>query len=129
MTPGVQCWQRPGFRHNKSHWDPSQTIRLMHRSARLIHPDGTEEKIDLHDIAGNPALAYLLHHQGPLTYLRQKGVTQLNSILVPAMKPKPVPITIPFPIPVPEPGPISESKPRGPLQAILAFLMSLIGHK
>jgi len=35
ITPGTQCWQRPGFRHNKRHYDPSQTIRLMARLASL----------------------------------------------------------------------------------------------
>jgi hypothetical protein len=134
ITPGVQCWQRPGFRHNKLHWDPSQTIRLMHRSARLVHPDGTEEKVDLHDIAANPALAYLIHHQGPLTYLRQKGVNKLDPIV---SEPIPTPDPIPNPIPEPEPEPIPDpapeldpipepSKPKGAWQVILAFLMSIL---
>jgi len=75
LTPGVQCWQRPGFAHNKQHWDPSQTIRLMYRRALLVRADGTEEDVDLHDIAVDPELCGLLTHDAkPLTYLRQKGV-------------------------------------------------------
>lgn len=77
ITPGTSCWQRPGFKHNKQHWDPSQTIRLMHRKAWLVHPDGTKESVDLHDIAADAKYAKLLHHQGVLTCLRQPGVDEL----------------------------------------------------
>jgi hypothetical protein len=81
LTPGTQCWQRPGFAHNKLHWDPSQTIRLMLQQARLIRPDGTEEMVDLRDLAGNPDLCALITHDGkPLTYLRQKGVPEEEPI-------------------------------------------------
>lgn len=77
LTPGTKCWQRPGFQHNKRHWDPSQTIRLMYRRALLVHPGGTEEDVDLFDVLGNPDLAPLLTHDGkPLSYLRQKGVPE-----------------------------------------------------
>lgn len=75
LTPGTQCWQRPGYRHNKSHQDPSQVIRLMARRAHLIHPDGTERDVDLHDVAQDENLCGLLTHNArPLTYLRQRGV-------------------------------------------------------
>lgn len=75
LTPGTQCWQRPGYRHNKQHWDPSQTIRLMYRHALLVRADGTEEDVDLHTVAADPELCGLLTPDGtPLTYLRQKGV-------------------------------------------------------
>jgi len=81
LTPGTQCWQRPGFQHNKQHWDPSQTIRLMYRQALLVHPDGTDEGVDLHDVAGNPDLCGLLTANGkPLTYLRQKYVEELEPL-------------------------------------------------
>ncbi len=83
ISPKTQCWQRPGFRHGKSHYDPSQTIRLMCRKALLIHPDGIEESVDLHDIAGNASLAKLIHHQGVLKYLRQKGVAELKPLSKP----------------------------------------------
>src|SRR5690606_3662770 len=33
VTPGLRCWQSPGYRHNHHHWDPSQTIRLVYRKA------------------------------------------------------------------------------------------------
>lgn len=80
ITPGTKCWQRPGFRHNKQHSDPSQTIRLMYRMARLVHPNGKEESVDLHGVATNPNLANLIHHQGALIYLRQNGVPKLIPI-------------------------------------------------
>lgn len=137
VTSGVQCWQRPGYRHSLKHWDPSQTIRLMHRSGRLVHPDGTEERIDLHLIAGNSALAPLLHHQGKLKYLRQKGVLQLDSIVSePSIsQPELIPIVIPVipdvvvPIIISEPkseNPESgkETKSKNLLETIMAFLTS-----
>lgn len=147
ITPGVSCWQRPGFRHNKRHWDPSQTIRLMHRMARLIHPDGTEEHVDLHDIAKHTRLAFLMHHQGVLTYLRQHGVIQLSPIVIepepapePIVEPEPFPKPVPLPLPVPEPKPKQENPKGEPIdelkpqtksiwQAILDFLVTLFGHK
>ena len=57
----------------------------MHRKARLVSPDGTEQEVDLHDIAADSSLAPLLHHQGVLTYLRQKGVPELNQLPVEAL--------------------------------------------
>lgn len=80
VTSGVSCWQRPGFAHNKQHWDPSQTIRIMHRKAWLVQPDGTKEYVDLHDIAADAQYAELLHHQGILTCLRQPGVSELEPL-------------------------------------------------
>lgn len=80
ISPGTQCWQRPGFQHNHQHHDPSQTIRLMHRKANLVKPNGTEEEIDLHDIADDPQLAPLMTTEGSLTYLRQKNVPELDPI-------------------------------------------------
>jgi len=81
LTPGVQVWQRPGFAHNKLHWDPSQTIRLMLQQGRLVRADGAEEKVDLRDIAQDAALCGLLTNDAlPLTYLRQKGVPEEEPI-------------------------------------------------
>jgi hypothetical protein len=77
LTFGTQCWQRPGYRHNKLHLDPSQTVRLMGRHAVLIHPGGYEENVDVLDILQNDRLCPLLTHDGkPLTYLRQAGVPE-----------------------------------------------------
>jgi hypothetical protein len=153
LTPGTYCWQRPGFRHNKRHWDPSQTIRLMHRMARLITPDGVEKQVDLHDIAADSSLSFLINHTGTLKYLRQKGVTKLDSIVMPepASKPEPKPTPTPIPEPVTPPVIPTESKPpvlipeivitepkptetnlqlytapKGIWQIILAFLMSIL---
>ena len=128
VTAGVQCWQRPGFGHSLKHWDPSQTIRLMHRSGRLIHPGGKEETIDLHDIAAIPALAYLIHHEGELKYLRQKGVNKLDPIVSePPIKPtEPVePDPIPEPQPQPEPEPTPPPKSKSIIETIMEFLKSI----
>ena len=78
---GVECWQRPGYRHNKQHWDPSQTIRLMYRSALLIHPDKTIEEVDLHYILQHELLCKLLSHEGPLKVLRQPNVPKLEPLV------------------------------------------------
>ena len=91
LSPGTQCWQRPGYGHGKSHFDPSQTIRLMRRMATLELPDGTKEDIDLHDVAANAVLAPLVSHAGVLTYLRQAGVEKLEPLpdYTITIKPKP----------------------------------------
>lgn len=75
----LKCWQPIGYTHNNRHWDPSQTIRLMHRKARLVYPNGKEEIVDLYDLA-NTKLAYLFHHEGILTYLEQEGVPHLDPL-------------------------------------------------
>lgn len=81
LTPGTSCWQRPGYQHNKQHWDPSQTIRLMYQRGLLVRPDGSEEDVLLTDIAQDHNLCGLLtHDRKPLTYLRQKGVEQLDPL-------------------------------------------------
>lgn len=80
VTMRVRCWQRPGFKHNLEHHDPSQTIRLMSKHARLFH-NGLSSQVHLHDIAADPKLARLLHHMpGPLTYLRQLNVPVEHSL-------------------------------------------------
>lgn len=78
LTPGTQCWQRPGYAHNLWHIDPSQTIRLMWRMGELSRDEGeTWEDIALTDVAADPDLASLLtHDKKALTYLRQKGVEE-----------------------------------------------------
>lgn len=69
VTPGLKCWQSPGFRHNSAHKDPSQLVRLMKRAAVLVRPGGGEEVIDLLDALQDPMLAPLLNHDGVLHYL------------------------------------------------------------
>lgn len=85
VTPGVMCWQRPGYRHGANHLDPSQTIRLMHRVGELKHPDGTFESVDIQELVQDPKLAPLVHHEGVLQYLRQKGVKKREPILDPSL--------------------------------------------
>jgi len=104
----------------------------MHRMARLVKPDGTEEEVDLHDIAKDPALAPLMSHEGVLKYLRQKLVPKLDPIVVPEPEPEPDPIVItPDPIPEPEPTPEPEPEPepqperKGIIQTILELLRRL----
>ena len=74
VTPGLRCWQGPGFQHNDQYADPSQLVRLMKREARLVLADGTERAVDLADVATDPALAPLMSHDGVLRYLRMAGV-------------------------------------------------------
>ena len=78
LTPGTQCWQRPGYKHNKLHLDPSQTIRLMWKQAELSYDEGeTWEDVALADVAADDELAPLLtHDKKTLSYLRQKGVEE-----------------------------------------------------
>lgn len=78
LTPGVKVWQRPGYRHNKRHLDPSQTIRLMHRRCELSLDEGhTWESASMLDIAANPNLAPLIAwDKKVLSYLRQDGVEE-----------------------------------------------------
>jgi hypothetical protein len=80
LTAGVQCWQRPGFRHDNSHFDPSQTIRVMYSQGWLLRPGEEEgEPVDLKELAANPEMAFLLTHDSkPLRYLRQLHVPQLS---------------------------------------------------
>lgn len=81
ILPGVQCWQRPGYRHGGTHLDPSQTIRLMHKIGILEKPDGNKEKVNLQEIAQDSKLFNLITHGEPLKYLRQKG-PELKSPLI-----------------------------------------------
>lgn len=87
VTPGVLCFQRPGFKHNRDHIDPSQTIRLMFRQARLVEGNGSERYIDLHDVAADPALApHIAYDSKPLKYLRQTNVpeeAQIGTVVLP----------------------------------------------
>jgi len=76
VTKGVKVWQSPGYRHNDLHADPSQTIRLMYRFARLFRKGGPEEHVDLHDVLRSKELAPLVSHEGTITYLRQKSVPE-----------------------------------------------------
>lgn len=76
VTAGVKVWQSPGYKHNDEHADPSQTIRLMYRFARLFRKGGKEEHVDLHDVLSSKELAPLVSHEGTVTYLRQYRVPE-----------------------------------------------------
>lgn len=76
VTPGLKVWQSEGTQHNDEHLDPSQVIRLVYRMARLVAPNGIVTKVDLHDIAKDPALAPLINHNGVLKVLRQPSVPE-----------------------------------------------------
>lgn len=82
VTPIIKLWQTPGFRHNDSHVDPSQVIRLMYRFAHLIRNDGSESTVDLQNIATDPELCHLISHEGPLKYLRQISVPEPQATVV-----------------------------------------------
>jgi len=83
LTPGTRCWQRPGYKHNKQHFDPSQLIRIMHRKATIVLPSGIMQSIDLHDVASDAKYAKLLNHDGVLKYIRQTGVDELTPLSEP----------------------------------------------
>jgi len=51
VIPGIKVWQGEGTAHNDQHVDPSQVIRLVYRMARLVRADGSEDRVDLHDVA------------------------------------------------------------------------------
>lgn len=76
VTPGLYVYQGQGTMHNDIHIDPSQVVRLMYRIARLEHEDGKCEKVDLHNIASDEKLSYLLNHDGVLHVLRQPSVPE-----------------------------------------------------
>lgn len=99
LTPGTQCWQRPGYRHDNQHLDPSQTIRLMHKKGKLVTPEGEEKEVEVLEIAQDPDLCHLVSHEGPLKYLRQAEVPVLESLTPPEPKPEEKP---PEPKPKPE---------------------------
>jgi hypothetical protein len=76
VTPGLKVWQSEGTQHNDEHLDPSQVCRLVYRMARLVSPTGLVTKVDLHDIAKDPALAPLINHNGMLKVVRQQSVPE-----------------------------------------------------
>lgn len=108
LTEGVRCWQRPGYKHNNTHFDPSQTIRVMYSQGWLMRP-GQEsgEPVDLTELATNHGLAFLLTHDGkPLRYLRQKHVPQLPpSAAIPPPVTEDVPMVLMPPTVILEPRP------------------------
>jgi len=80
VTPGIKVWQGIGTKHNDQHIDPSQVIRLMYRIARLVRDDGSQEKVDLYDVAADPSLSSSINHGAPgrtaLRVLRQPSVAE-----------------------------------------------------
>lgn len=86
--PGVtgQCkvWQTIGSQHDVGHYDPSQTIRLMYRTAMLLKAGETEwAEIDLYTVASDPALAGLISHEGVMHIVRQQGVQEPQAVKQP----------------------------------------------
>jgi len=75
VTPGVRLWQTPGFQHDNTHFDPSQTMRIMYRTGWLVPKGEPGRAVDLHEVAATTAFAGLLTHDGrPLRNLRQLDV-------------------------------------------------------
>lgn len=81
VTGKVNMWQRIGTAHNNLHYDPSQTIRLMYRTA-LLQRAGTTDwvEIDLYDLAKDAELAPLISHEGVMKIVRQQGVPEPEPI-------------------------------------------------
>lgn len=82
VTNKFNVWQTIGGAHNADHIDPSQVIRLVSRSAKLLY-NGSEEwkDVDLHTIATDPNLAPLISHEGPLKILRIPSVPEPEAIV------------------------------------------------
>ncbi len=75
VTPGLKCWQQPGFKHNNVHKDASQVLRLINPKCTLRRKNsGTWEMIDLTTVLLDPELTNLVSHEGVLKVLRQPGV-------------------------------------------------------
>ena len=82
VTKTVNVWQTIGAAHDDSHIDPSQTIRLMYRLAKLQRAGSSEwEDIDLCELAEDPELAALISHEGPLPFTRMPSVPEPKSVL------------------------------------------------
>jgi len=77
VTGKVNVWQTIGSQHDVGHYDPSQVIRLMYRTAMLLRAGSTDwEEVDLFDIAKDPELSWLISHEGPMKIVRQQGVPE-----------------------------------------------------
>lgn len=84
VTGKFNVWQPIGGEHSTDHYDPSQTIRLMSRTAYLLRAGtSTRVEVDLHDIARDPELCSFISHEGPLKVLRQQGVPEPKAVLQP----------------------------------------------
>ncbi len=83
VTNTIDVWQTLGAGHDSHHQDPSQVIRLMHRSARLLRARSHEwEDVDLVDVAKDPNLASLISHEGVLHTTRMVNVPEPQGVLV-----------------------------------------------
>lgn len=81
VTGTVHVHQTLGSRHDSTHQDPSQVIRLMHRMARLLRAGASDwEDVDLYDIAKDSELAGLISHEGVLKITRLPSVTEPQPI-------------------------------------------------
>ena len=75
-----RIWQNLADSHNYMHFDPSQTIRLVHRSALLTLPSGSIKTVDITDIMKDPVLWPLVSHEGPLQIVRQPNTPVLEPL-------------------------------------------------
>lgn len=81
VTGKVNVWQTIGTAHDVGHFDPSQTIRLMYRTAMLLRAGSADwEEVDLYDLAKDPELSYLISHEGPMKIVRQQGVPEPEGV-------------------------------------------------
>lgn len=81
VTGKCKVWQTQGFQHDVGHYDPSQTIRLMYRTAMLLKAGETDwAEVDLYDVAKDPELCGLISHEGVLKIVRQQGVPEPQGV-------------------------------------------------
>lgn len=81
VTGKFNVWQTIGSRHDVGHYDPSQVIRLMSRTAQLLKAGSSDwVDVDLYDIARDLDLAGLISHEGPMKIVRQQGVPEPQAV-------------------------------------------------
>lgn len=108
VTPGLKVWQSEGTQHPDSHIDPSQVVRLMYRMARLVHKDGSWERVDLHDVVKDPVLSAAINNKvgssSVLKVLRQPSVPEPEPVTKGGVLVMPETVVYPA-VPPPEMGP------------------------
>lgn len=90
VLPGVKVWQNLAGAHNKLHFDPSQTIRLGYRWAKILRPGSDVwQDIETATLLHDPVLSYAVSHEGPLDTTRQPGVpdyTPPGTVFLPVLE-------------------------------------------
>lgn len=83
VTPGLRVIQGPGWAHDVSHSDYSQTCVLVRRTCWV-----GARPMDLRTLLAHPVLSLAASHEGPSRVFRQPGVPEMGRIyfVKPALK-------------------------------------------